>query len=35
MIEFTAEKIKSIMEMVLETECGYCMDGADLDTAIC
>ena len=35
MITFSTEQVKSIMEMVLATECGYCMDGADLDVAIC
>ena len=34
-IEFTKAEVEAIAKWVLETECGYCNDGADLDTAIC
>ena len=34
-MEFTDEQVLAIAKMVMETKCGYCMDGTDLDTPTC
>ena len=34
-MKFSTEQVHSILEMLQSVECGYCMDGSDLDTAIC
>lgn len=34
-MEFSNEQVLAIARMVMEVECGYCMDGGDLDVAIC
>jgi hypothetical protein len=34
-VKFTNEQVLAIARMVMETECGYCMDGADLEGPVC
>ena len=35
LIDFTDADVLAIAKMVMETKCGYCMDGTDLDTPTC
>ena len=35
LIEFTDADVLAIANMVMETNCGYCMDGRDIDVPIC
>ena len=32
---FTDEEVKRILEWVMTTECGYCLDGADAEALPC
>ena len=34
-MKFTNEQVLAIARMVMETECGYCMDGADPEGPVC
>ena len=34
-MEFSNEQARALLKMVMETKCGYCMDGSDLDDPVC